>query len=149
MFTTLAVAFIVMVTGFGPQLNVITPPLATALTTAAEVQLEGVPLPMTRSGWLVFTARAARGTNTRPFGLPAAGRVGRAAAWGACVALGVGFGAEVFAVLLAAKLDAVSAALCGPFVVAQAASTRPATRVVITTATSRMDRMGPDRIGVL
>jgi hypothetical protein len=46
----LAVAFIVIVTGFEPQLNVITPPLATALTTAAEVQLEGVPLPMTRFG---------------------------------------------------------------------------------------------------
>jgi len=51
--------------------------------------------------------------------------------------------------LLAAEFDAVSAALCGPVAVAQAASTRPATRVVITTATSRMGRMGPDRIGVL
>ena len=69
-FTTFAVAFIVIVTGFGPQLKVITPPLATALTTAAEVQLAGVPLPMTRFGWLVFTARP-RGGNAWPFGLPA------------------------------------------------------------------------------
>jgi hypothetical protein len=43
--------------------NVITPPLATALTTAAEVQLPGVPLPMTCVGWEVFTARPASGMN--------------------------------------------------------------------------------------
>ena len=60
--TTLAVAVIVMVTGFGPQLKVMMPPLATALTTAAEVQLAGVPLPMTWFGSLVFTARPAAGT---------------------------------------------------------------------------------------
>jgi hypothetical protein len=46
-FSTFAVAFMVMVTGFGPQLNLITPPRRTALTTAAEVQRAGVPLPMT------------------------------------------------------------------------------------------------------
>ncbi len=55
-FRTLAVAVMVIVTGFGPQLNVMMPPLATALTTAADVQLAGVPVPMTWSGWLVFTA---------------------------------------------------------------------------------------------
>ena len=44
---TLAVALILIVTGFGPQLKVITPPLATAATTACEVQLSGVPLPTT------------------------------------------------------------------------------------------------------
>src|ERR1022692_5047952 len=44
---TLAVACITIVTGDGPQEKVITPPLATALTTAAEVQLAGVPVPMT------------------------------------------------------------------------------------------------------
>ncbi len=62
-FLTLAVARMMIVTCFGPQLNVITPPLATALTTAAEVQLPGVPLPMTWVGCDVFTARPATGTN--------------------------------------------------------------------------------------
>src|SRR5580658_8919801 len=61
-FTTLAVCRMVMVTGSGPQLNVMTPPCATALTTAREVQLAGVPVPMTWLGWLVLTARAAGGT---------------------------------------------------------------------------------------
>lgn len=40
---TLAVACITIVTGFGPQLKVITPPLATAATTAPDVQLAAVP----------------------------------------------------------------------------------------------------------
>jgi hypothetical protein len=44
---TLAVAFILIVTGDAPQLKVITPPLAMALTTAAEVQLAAVPPPTT------------------------------------------------------------------------------------------------------
>ena len=61
-FTTLAVAVIVIVTGLGPQLKVMMPPLATALTTAADVQLAGVPGPMTWFGWLVLTARPAGGT---------------------------------------------------------------------------------------
>src|SRR6202020_1701137 len=73
-FTTLAVAVMVMVTGFGPQLNVMTPPRATALTTAAEVQLAGVPVPMTRFGWLVFTAAPACGTAACPPALPKSGR---------------------------------------------------------------------------
>jgi hypothetical protein len=140
-FTTFAVAVIVMVTGFGPQLNVITPPLATALTTAAEVQLAGVPLPMTWFGWLVFTARPAGGTNAWPCGLPAAGRLRGAAAWVACVAVGLGFGGTVFAVLPAVELDAVSAALCGAGAVAQAVSARPAVAAAIPAATGRMSRM--------
>src|ERR1700683_1960703 len=140
-FTTFAVAFIVMVTGLGPQLNVITPPLATALTTAAEVQLAGVPLPMTRLGWLVFTARAARGTNAWPFGLPAAGSACAAAAWVVRAAVGVGFGDGVFAVLLAAELDAVSVALCGAAVVAQAVSARAAAAAAIPAAMPRMSRV--------
>src|SRR5215469_10644406 len=69
-FTTLAVALIVIVTGFLPQLKVITPPLATARTTAADVQLRGEPLPITRFGCDVFTARAAVGTGAWPAGLP-------------------------------------------------------------------------------
>jgi hypothetical protein len=36
-----------IVTGFGPQENVITPPDATASTTAWDVQLAGVPFPIT------------------------------------------------------------------------------------------------------
>ncbi len=60
-FTTLAVAVMVIVTGFGPQLNVITPPLATALTTLVDVQPAGLPLPMTIPGLPVSTARAAGG----------------------------------------------------------------------------------------
>src|SRR5258708_36013010 len=68
--TTFAVAVITMVTGLGPQLNLIIPPLATALTTAADVQLAGLPLPMTWFGCAVLTARAAGGTQAWPFGLP-------------------------------------------------------------------------------
>jgi hypothetical protein len=60
--TIFAVAVIVIVTGPGPQLKVIMPPSATAWTTAAEVQLAGVPCPMTWSGWAVLTARPAAGT---------------------------------------------------------------------------------------
>ena len=40
------------------------PPLATARTTAREVQLRGVPFPTQRSGRDVSTARASRGTGT-------------------------------------------------------------------------------------
>jgi hypothetical protein len=61
-FLTLAVAVMEMVTGAVPQSKVMMPPLATALTTAAEVQLAGVPVPTTWVGWLVFTAAPARGT---------------------------------------------------------------------------------------
>ncbi|GAB3873427.1 hypothetical protein GCM10027610_140580 [Dactylosporangium cerinum] len=69
-FLTFAVAFIVIVTGSGPQLNVMIPPAATADTTASEVQLPGVPLPTTLVGFDVSTARASAGTVARPPGLP-------------------------------------------------------------------------------
>src|SRR5258708_15543544 len=68
----LAVARMTMVTGEGPQRKVMMPPLATARTTAAEVQPAGVPLPITWSGSDVSTARAAAGTNAWPAGLPGA-----------------------------------------------------------------------------
>ncbi|MEO3854834.1 hypothetical protein ABGB08_07990 [Acrocarpospora sp. B8E8] len=58
----MAVAVILIVTGRGPQLNLITPPLATAATTALDVQLPGLPFPTIRSGREVFTARASAGT---------------------------------------------------------------------------------------
>src|SRR5262249_37330210 len=70
---TLAVAFIAMTTGWGPRENVMPPRGATAATTASEVQLAGVPLPITRVGCEVSTARASAGTAARPFGFPAAG----------------------------------------------------------------------------
>ena len=67
--TTLAVSVITIVCGSAPQLNVMTPPRATASTTAREVQLAGVPLPITRSGCEVSTSRASGGSAT-PFGFP-------------------------------------------------------------------------------
>jgi hypothetical protein len=48
--TTFAVAFITIVTGLGPQRNRMIPPLRTAATTAAEVQLRGVSWPTHRVG---------------------------------------------------------------------------------------------------
>jgi hypothetical protein len=58
----LAVAAIVIVTGAGPQSKVMIPPAATALTTAAEVQLAFVPAPTTRVGCEVSTGPASAGT---------------------------------------------------------------------------------------
>jgi hypothetical protein len=77
----------VIVTGSGPQLNVMIPPAPTADTTAAEVQLSGLPLPMTLVGFDVSTARASAGTVARPLGLPCAGIAVAAAAL--AVAFGV------------------------------------------------------------
>ena len=59
---TFAVVVNLIVTGFGPQENVISPPRATARTTAADVQLAAVPLPTTLVGREVSTGRAAAGT---------------------------------------------------------------------------------------
>src|SRR5882724_3254088 len=72
-FTTFAVAAMAMVTGAGPQSNVMIPPAATAFTTAAEVQLAGVPVPTTRSGWRVSTGRPSAGTVAPPCGFPGEG----------------------------------------------------------------------------
>jgi hypothetical protein len=73
-----------MVTGRGPQLNVMMPPFATAATTAEDVQLAAVPLPTTRVGRRVSTARASAGTGAPPPGFPAAGaRVGVGSDFGA------------------------------------------------------------------
>src|SRR5262245_18075670 len=69
----LAVASSVIVTGSGPQSKVRTPPAATASTTAADVQLAGVPVPMTLSGWDVSAGPASAGTPAPPAGVPAAG----------------------------------------------------------------------------
>src|SRR5687768_12141202 len=75
--TTLAVRRITIVTGSGPQRNAMTPPRATARTTARDVQLSGVPVPTQRSGWEASTARASFGTGTGP-GVGAAAGAGAA-----------------------------------------------------------------------
>ena len=62
MFLTFAVASIRIVTGPGPQSKRMTPPSRTAATTAAEVQLAGVPCPTIRSGRAPATGAA----NARP-----------------------------------------------------------------------------------
>src|SRR4051794_15290609 len=59
-----------MVTGLRPHEKRMRPPLATAATTAADVQPAAVPLPMTRVGRDVSTARASAGTAAWPAGLP-------------------------------------------------------------------------------
>src|ERR1039458_8872553 len=70
---TLAVVVITIVTGLGPQLKAMMPPAATSRTTAAGVQLAGVPLPITWLGCLASTARPAAGTWKCPLGLPKSG----------------------------------------------------------------------------
>src|SRR6185369_4243127 len=70
---TFAVSVSVRVIGAVPQLNVITPPLATAATKAAAVQLSGAPLPITVRGVAMLSACASAGIGHLPFGLPAAG----------------------------------------------------------------------------
>ncbi|MFL6144163.1 MAG: hypothetical protein ACJ72N_20145 [Labedaea sp.] len=67
---TFAVAASEIVTGSGPHEKVITPPAATAATTAAEVQLAALPSPITLVGRAVSTAAASAGTTARPAGLP-------------------------------------------------------------------------------
>jgi hypothetical protein len=78
-----AVALSVIVTGSAPQSKVTTPPLATAATTASEVQLAGVPLPTTVVGRDVSRAWPDAGTAQPPAGLPAAGAPPPAAGAGA------------------------------------------------------------------
>jgi hypothetical protein len=72
----LAVAAIVITTGAEPHEKVITPPLATAATTAAEVQLPALPLPTTVVGCEVSTACPAAGTAACPPGFPNEGTGG-------------------------------------------------------------------------
>lgn len=61
--------------GAGPQLNVMTPPAATAAMNASLVQLAGVPVPTTVRGLATLSGCASAGTAQLPFGLPAAGPV--------------------------------------------------------------------------
>src|SRR5688500_14370895 len=64
-----------MVIGSGPQAKVMTPPLATAATNAAEVQLSFVPAPTTVVGRETSSAFASSGTAHAPSGFPAGGPV--------------------------------------------------------------------------
>src|SRR5690242_17064299 len=63
----------VIVTGSGPQSNVITPPAATAAMTASPVQLAAVPSPTTVRGLATSASAPAGGTAHIPSGLPAGG----------------------------------------------------------------------------
>jgi hypothetical protein len=63
----------VMVTGSGPQENVMTPPFATAAMNASAVQLAAVPLPTTVVGADESSAAASAGTSQCPSGFPAGG----------------------------------------------------------------------------
>lgn len=70
LFRTLRVSVMVIVSGFGPQLKVMTPPAVTAVANAAAVQLAGVPVPMTEFGALMSSSPMPAGTVAVPFGLP-------------------------------------------------------------------------------
>jgi hypothetical protein len=82
----------VMVTGLGPQENVITPPAATASTTAWDVQLAALPSPITWSGWAMLTGWPAAGTAAIPVPLLAGACDGAAGALvlgaGTCATVG-------------------------------------------------------------
>ncbi len=78
---TVAVALILMITGFGPHENLMIPPALTAARTAAEVQLAAVPRPTTWRACDVSTERPAGGTGTER--TPGAGRRGIERAGGA------------------------------------------------------------------
>src|SRR4051812_37714454 len=67
------VAVIAMVTAPPPQLKVMTPPLPTAVLSAAKVQLAAVPVPTTLVGLDTSAGCALVGTPALhdPFGLPA------------------------------------------------------------------------------
>src|SRR5258706_14912289 len=73
--TTFAVCSIAIVIGSAPQSNVITPPPATAATTAALVQLAGVPSPITVVGCETSSRSPPAGAAQLPLGLPAGGPV--------------------------------------------------------------------------
>jgi hypothetical protein len=70
---TFAVRSSVMTIGSGPQSNVITPPRATASTNAFEVQLPGVPSPITVSGLETSSSWASAGALQLPSPLPMGG----------------------------------------------------------------------------
>jgi hypothetical protein len=145
------VACIVIVTGRGPQLKVITPPAATAATTACEVQLAGVPSPMTWSGWLVLTGRPAAGTNAWPAGFPAAGsRTGVGDGLGLGLGLGageLGIPARATAALAAPATAAPAPAPLGD-APPHAASVTPDVNAMISAVAPPLSRTGPHASGL-
>jgi hypothetical protein len=70
---TLAVDVRTIFSGSGPQLNVMIPPFATALTNAAPVQLAAVPVPTTVVGEDTSSAWPSAGIAAWPSGYPAGG----------------------------------------------------------------------------
>jgi len=136
--TTFAVAVIVMVTGLGPQEKVISPPAATAATTAWDVQLAAVPFPMTVVG-SVASRRTLAGDSLAVPGLAVAG-----------------FAVAGFAVAgFTFALAAARAAETGLAVVPQAETAIAAATATSSTGALRMHRMGShasrragDRMGV-
>src|SRR5437763_11018894 len=130
---TLAVAVSTIVTGAGPQLNVMIPPAATALTTAAEVQLAPVPVPTTWSGWPVSTGRASAGTVAWPLGLPACSGGAAGGVLGDGLALGPADGGPA---------DASGDALPAVHRVDGAGAAQPATRSATAMATPGVVRTG-------
>src|SRR6185436_10027129 len=70
---TFAVDVSTIVTGSGPQSNVMTPPSATAATNASPVQLAGVPVPTTVVGDDTFSGCASGGIVACPSAQPAGG----------------------------------------------------------------------------
>jgi hypothetical protein len=141
------VASIVIVTGRGPQLKVITPPAATAATTACEVQLAGVPSPMTWSGWLVLTGRPAGGTNAWPAGFPAAG-----SRTGVGEGLGLGAGELDIPARATAALAAPATAAPAPGALGDApphaASVTPDVNAMISAVAPPLSRTGPHASGL-
>src|SRR5580692_7347485 len=76
----LSVDVTTMVTALGPQLSVTVPPPLTALDSASNVQLNGVPVPTTAVGRLVSTGCASAGNVNvvqDPIGFPATGNAPR------------------------------------------------------------------------
>src|ERR1700749_4362854 len=70
---TFAVVVRTIVTGSGPQSNVMMPPWATAATTASPVQLAAAPLPITVVGDDTSSSCAGGGSVACPSAQPAAG----------------------------------------------------------------------------
>jgi hypothetical protein len=142
-----------MVTGLGPQEKVISPPAATAATTAWDVQLAAVPFPMTVVG-SVASRRTLAGDSLAVPGLAVAGlAVAGFAVAGFAVA---GFAVAGFAVAgFTFALAAARAAETGLAVVPQAETAIAAATATSSTGALRMHRMGShasrragDRMGV-
>jgi hypothetical protein len=124
-----------MVTGSGPQAKVITPPAATAATTAAEVQLAAEPSPITLVGWLVSAACASAGTAARPAGLPAWNAGGAAGGGGLLAGGGVDVGGAALTGVASERADALAGSPAAGTATPPVVVPQPARRVATATAT--------------